>query len=98
MLTEQWQALTETKAPGVFKPFAQALQVDLAEDAEEAPTRTHNGYRLGRKRLIELFEALQLIGVHHYFINVKFARRSAPEIVEELAAEVLPLFLTLEDA
>ena len=94
VLTEQWQALTEEKAPGTFKPFAQALQVDLAEDAEEAPTRIHNGYRLGRKRLIELFEALQSIGIHHCFINVKFARRPAPEIVEELAADVLPLFPT----
>lgn len=90
VLTEQWRALTGD----TFKPFAQALQLDLAEDPEEAPSRIHNGYRLGHKRLIELFEALQSIGVNHCFINLKFARRPAPEIVDELAAAVLPLFPT----
>jgi luciferase-type oxidoreductase len=93
VLTEQWHAASGD----TFKPFAQALQVDLADDPEEAPTQIHNGYRLGRKRLIELFEALQHIGVNHCFMNVKFARRPAPEIVEELAAEVLPLFPTPDD-
>lgn len=91
---ERWRRLTGDAAPGLFKPFAQGLSVDLDDDPEAAPSQIHNGYRLGRNRLIELFEALEFIGVNHCFMNFKFARRPAGEILDELAAEVLPLFPT----
>ena len=97
-LADRWRALTGDAAPGLFKPFAQGLHVDLAEDADEDPRLIHNGYRLGRKRLIELFEVQQHIGVNHCIINLKFARRPAAEAVQEIAEEVLPLFPTPAEA
>ena len=92
LVIEQWRAKVAACSPDRPKPFAQGLHVDLAEDPEEAPTLIHNGYRLGRARLIELFDSLQHIGVNHCLLNFKFAPRPAAEIVEEIAAEVLPRF------
>lgn len=96
-VVENMRRLTDAHAPGVFRPIGQGLHIDLDDDPEAPPMNIHNGYRLGRKRLIELFEALRHIGVNHTFLNFKFGRRPAGEVMEEIAAEVLPLFPTQTD-
>jgi luciferase-type oxidoreductase len=78
-----------------FKPFAQSLYIDLTEDPNEGPTSIHLGFRSGHKFLIEFLNALQEVGVNHVFINNKYSRRPAEEVIQELAEEVVPLFPAL---
>ncbi|MEM7522901.1 MAG: LLM class oxidoreductase [Pseudomonadota bacterium] len=91
-----WKAVSPQKAPGAFRPFAQSLFIDLADDPEAAPSPIFLGYRLGRRRLVEHLEKLNAIGVHHVFFNLRRSMRPAAEVVEELGAEVLPLFSSHE--
>ncbi len=78
-----------------FKPFAQSLYIDLTENPNEGPTSIHLGFRSGHKFLIEFLNALQEVGVNHVFINNKYSRRPAEEVIQELAEEVVPLFPAL---
>ncbi|MBD2256104.1 LLM class oxidoreductase [Pseudanabaena sp. FACHB-2040] len=86
----QWQELTAEHAPGVFKPFAQSLYVDLAEDPDSPVMPIHLGYRLGRNRLIDLLQALEVMGVNHVVFNLKYGQRPASEVLEEIGQAVLP--------
>lgn len=88
----EWRRLTEQYAPGVFKPFAQSLYIDLTEEPNVPPTPIHLGYRLGRYRLIEHLQALQEIGVNHVGLNLKYSKRPAAEVIEEVGSEVLQHF------
>lgn len=75
-----------------FKPFIQSLYVDLASEHELKPTPIHLGYRLGRNSLIELLKEQQSIGINHIIINLKYCRREAESVIDELGKYVLPLF------
>lgn len=84
---QQWRSLT-----GNFKPFAQSLYIDLAEDPDEAPSPIHLGLRAGRRHLIDYLSSLRRIGVNHVGLNLKYATRPAHDIVAELGDHVLPHF------
>jgi luciferase-type oxidoreductase len=87
---QEWRRLTEQFAPGVFKPYAQSLYIDLLDNPASSPTPIHLGYRLGRERLIELLQYLRDIGVNHVGLNLKYGERPAAEVLEEVGQEVLP--------
>lgn len=93
-LVHAWQETTRQHAPGIFKPFAQSLYIDLAEEPGTEPTRIHLGYRLGHRWLCEFLHGLQGLGVHHVILNLKYGSRPAAEVLEELGQEVLPHFPT----
>ncbi len=93
-IIQDWQHLTEQLAPGVFKPYAQSLYIDLVEKPDTTAIPIHLGYRLGRHYLIDLLQHLQAIGVNHVAFNFKYSQRPAAEILEELGQEVLPHFQT----
>jgi luciferase-type oxidoreductase len=92
MVVNEWRRATQEAAPGVFRPFGQSLYIDLAQDPNEEPRPIHLGYRLGRKRLIDLLATLQEIGVNHVILNLKYGQRPASDVLEEVGQEVLPLF------
>ncbi len=75
-----------------FKPFIQSLYIDLATEPQLQPTPIHLGYRLGRNSLVKLLSNLKEIGVNHVIINLKYSKRSAEEVVDELGKYVLPNF------
>src|SRR5699024_5036923 len=51
---ERWRSLVrEVHDDEVFKPFAQSLQVDLAEGPDEAASPISFGFRIGRNRLVD---------------------------------------------
>ena len=88
-IIRQWRA--EGSAAGVSdRPVLQPLYVDLAEDASEAPSPIHLGYRLGAQRLVEHLQSLQSIGVNHVAINLRFNRADTETTLRRLADEVLP--------
>lgn len=87
-----WKRLTAEAAPGQFKPFAQSLYVDLTDDPHTTPTPIRLGLRLGRTVFIELLKNLEACGVNHVILNLKYGTRLAGDVLEELGAEVVPLF------
>ncbi|MDY0960680.1 LLM class oxidoreductase [Massilia sp. CFBP9026] len=89
-LVRQWRAATPT-----FKPFAQSLYIDLAEDANEAPSPIFLGLRTGHRFLVGYLEQLRAIGVNHVGLNLKYGRRPAHEVVQELGEFVAPHFPAL---
>lgn len=78
-----------------FKPFSQSLYVDLSEDPDEPISPIQLGIRAGHRHLIEYLGAFQSIGVNHVGLNLKYGRRPAYEVVQELGEHVVPHFPAL---
>lgn len=93
-----WRTLVEQLDPGIFKPFAQSLYIDLTEAPDTPAMPIHLGYRLGRNQLVALLHKLQLVGVNHVVLNLKYGHRPAAEVLEEVGQEVLPYFYLTQDA
>jgi luciferase-type oxidoreductase len=89
-LAARWRATAAEAAPGLFRPFAQSLYVDLAADPDAPPQPIHLGFRGGRKVLLGFLEGLRTAGVNHVALNLKYGVRSAGEVIEEIGGEVLP--------
>jgi luciferase-type oxidoreductase len=82
-----WRSLTEG-----FKPFSQSLYVDLSDNPDEPPTPIHLGLRTGYRFLIDYLNTLQEIGVNHVALNLKYGKRPAHEMVQEIGEHVVPNF------
>ena len=89
-LVAKWRAAVEVVSPGVFKPFVQSLYVDLADDPAEPPRPIHLGFRAGRNFVLDFLNELAGAGVNHVILNLKYGRRDAGEVLEEIGREVLP--------
>jgi luciferase-type oxidoreductase len=89
-LVDRWRDLVATVAPGIFKPFTQSCYVDLADNPNEPPTPIHLGLRGGRNVIFQFLDALRAIGVNHVILNLKYGRRDAGEVLEEIGQEILP--------
>ncbi|HEY0124973.1 MAG TPA: LLM class oxidoreductase [Rhizobium sp.] len=87
-----WQRVAQTEAADAFRPFAQSMFIDLAEEPDAAPEPIFLGYRLGRNRLIEELQGFARAGVHHVTFNLRHSQRPAGEVMAELAEYVLPVF------
>ncbi|MBR0643106.1 TIGR03571 family LLM class oxidoreductase [Plastoroseomonas hellenica] len=87
-----WRRYVAKRGDGDPKPFAQALNIDLQDDPAAPSTAAEFGLRLGRHALTRHILDLQSIGVDHLMLNPARGRRPAAEVVEELAAELVPLF------
>ena len=79
----------------VFKPFAQSLQIDLAENPDETASPIDFGFRIGRRPLVDHLEDLRGIGVNHVQLGLGPGRRSVREVLEELVEHVVPRFPAL---
>lgn len=86
----QWRTATPH-----FKPFAQSLYIDLAEDANEAQSPIFLGLRTCHRFLVGYLEQLHVIGVNHVGLNLKYGKRPAHEVVQELGEYVTPRFAAL---
>jgi hypothetical protein len=76
-------------SPGVFKPFAQSLYLDLAEDPDAPLEPIHLGFRSGRKFALLVLDTLQLAGVNHVALNLKYGKRAAGEVLDEVGREII---------
>jgi len=84
---EKWRSLTQG-----FKPFSQSLYVDLSDNPDEPPTPIFLGFRAGHRFLIQYLDRLRRIGVNHVGLNLKYGRRPAHEVVQEIGEFVVPHF------
>jgi len=89
-LVAKWRGAVKMVSPGVFKPFVQSLYVDLADVPAEPPRPIHLGFRAGRNFLLDFLDELAGAGVNHVILNLKYGRRAASEVLEEIGREVLP--------
>ena len=88
---KSWKKTLE-KGDSKFKPFLQSLYIDLDENDQAEATPIHLGYKLGMNALIRHINSLKDIGVNHVILNLKYAQRSADDILDELGEKLLPLF------
>jgi len=89
-LVAKWRAAVEVVSPDAFKPFVQSLYVDLADEPAEPPRPIHLGFRAGRNFVLDFLNELAGAGVNHVILNLKYGRRAADEVLEEIGREVLP--------
>ena len=87
-----WHHAVELAEPGAFRPAGQSLYIDLAAAPDHPPQPIHLGWRLGRDHLVELLSTLEVAGASHVILNLKYGRRPADEVLEELGHWVVPRF------
>lgn len=97
-LAARWRAAVADAAPDTFKPFAQSFYVDLTDDPGHPPEPIHLGIRGGRTVVFRFLDALRTAGVNHVILNLKYGRRNAGEVLEEIGREILPLLRDAEPA
>lgn len=91
-IVHRWRSTVAAVLPGQYKPFVQSYFIDLVSNQNEPATPIHLGNRLGRNALIRHLRAARHIGVDHLIFNLKYGKRPANEVLEELAEYVLPEF------
>ncbi len=75
-----------------WKPFMQSLYVDLLEDKKAKPSIIHLGFKTGADYLNAHLKSLEIHGVNHVILNLKYGSRPAEVVLEELGELVLPNF------
>lgn len=83
---DEWAQATEGRGA-----FISAFHLDLLADPEAAPEPIRFGARMGRRAAIRHFRALAAAGVDHLAINLRQSQRDLPEVLDEIAAEILPV-------
>jgi luciferase-type oxidoreductase len=91
-VVHRWRSTVEAVLPGQYKPFVQSYFIDLVDNKNEPPTPIHLGHRLGRNALVTHLRASRHIGVDHLIFNLKYGKRPAAEVLDELAQYVVPEF------
>ncbi|MBZ0233050.1 MAG: TIGR03571 family LLM class oxidoreductase [Deltaproteobacteria bacterium] len=89
-LAAQAALVAEWQRASAGKPFAQSLYIDLDRSPSAPPRQIHLGWSLGRDALVQLLVELRRAGVGHIALNLKYGRRAAADVVDELGNEVLP--------
>lgn len=87
-----WRTAVERVAPGEFRAFGVAMRLDLSASPNEKAKSIPLGYRVGSAGLVDLLRDMQNSGVNHVSLNLPASARPPREVIEELAAEVLPEF------
>lgn len=70
----------------------QSLYVDVTKDSNVKPTPIHLGFKSGTAYLNDHLKLLELYGVNHVILNLKYGSRPANELIEEIGEKVLPNF------
>jgi luciferase-type oxidoreductase len=93
-----WRAAVDRVAPGEFRAFGVAMALDLAANVDEPAQERSLGYRTGRRDLVKILREMRDTGTHHVTLNLQASGRPTREILEELAADVLPEFQTADES
>jgi luciferase-type oxidoreductase len=87
-----WRAAVDRAAPGQFRMFGTAMRLELSDDTNEPPSRVNLGVRTGSKGLVDVLAQMRDSGTHHVSLNLSGVRRPVTDVLDELAAAVLPAF------
>ncbi|EDP95836.1 TIGR03571 family LLM class oxidoreductase [Kordia algicida OT-1] len=91
MVMQQWN-MALSKASEGWKPFMQSLYVDLVDDTKANPTPIHLGFRSGTEYANTHLKLLEKFGVNHVILNLKYASKSAAEMIEIIGEEIVTNF------
>ncbi len=80
----------QAKVTTDFRGFGQSMVLELLARPEAAYEEINLGGRTGRRGLIEALSAMRDAGIHHVAFNLIAQGRPASEVMEEIAADVLP--------
>ncbi|MGE7835685.1 LLM class oxidoreductase [Viridibacillus arvi] len=86
-LIQKWRHATDT-----FKPFIQPITIDLSANPNEAPKPIQGGFRAGRNFIVDYLSAYEAAGVNHIMFGLKYSKRPAAEVIQELGEFVVPKF------
>lgn len=70
--------------------FISAFHLDLDSDASAPLTPIRFGARGGRRAVLAHFQALADAGVDHLAINLRQSQRAPAEVLDEIAADIMP--------
>lgn len=73
-----------------FRGFGQSMVLELLDRPDAIYEEINLGARSGRRALIEMLSAMREAGIHHVAFNLISDKRSPAEVMEEIAAEVMP--------
>ncbi|WP_232371763.1 LLM class oxidoreductase [Leptospira ainazelensis] len=91
LVVSHWRNVVEEVWGDRFLPFAQSLYIDLQKNPNSLPKNIHLGFSSGRNFVTEILLLLRKIGVNHVVLNLKYGKRPAWEVLEELIEFVLPV-------
>ncbi len=80
----------QAKVTADFRGFGQSMVLELLDRPEAAYEEINLGGRTGRRGLIEALSAMRDAGIHHVAFNLIAQGRPAGEVMEEIAADILP--------
>ncbi|KAA1180489.1 TIGR03571 family LLM class oxidoreductase [Rhizobium tropici] len=80
----------QTKVVTDFRGFGQSMVLDLLDKSDAPYEEVNLGGRTGRRGLIETLSPMREAGIHHVAFNLIAQGRSLGEVMEELAADILP--------
>lgn len=87
-MVERWRA----ECGGQFKPFAESMWLDLAEDADLPVAGRDFGYRTGRAGLLKILRSQRAMGINHVSLHLSRGGRAVESVLAELAEYVVPEF------
>lgn len=91
-IVQSWRNTVAEITGGHSKPFGQSLYIDLLADPDAPGRPIHLGYSAGRNYIIKHLRALELLGVNHVILNLKYGSRPAKEVIQEIGEFVIPEF------
>ncbi|WP_176052318.1 TIGR03571 family LLM class oxidoreductase [Paraburkholderia caribensis] len=86
-----WRAAVDRLPAPAFRAFGVAMRLDLSDNPHEPATPLSLGYRAGRHALLAVLDDMRENGTHHVTLNLG-SDRPVRDVMEELAADVLPKF------
>ena len=78
------------KVTADFRGFGQSMVLDLLDNPQASYEEINLGVRAGRRGLIDAVSAMREAGIHHVAFNLVTQGRPPGEVIEEIAAEILP--------
>ncbi|MGU7851248.1 LLM class oxidoreductase [Burkholderia orbicola] len=86
-----WRAAVERLASPQFRAFGVSMRLDLAANPDTPATALPLGYATGRRALVDILQDMRAAGTHHVTLNPG-SDRPVRDVIEEIAAHVLPVF------
>ncbi|MDE1991135.1 MAG: TIGR03571 family LLM class oxidoreductase [Rhizobiaceae bacterium] len=87
-----WSAAVKKVDPERSPAFATAFRLQFEDDRNAPPQQLDFGLQVGRDGLIAELLALRDMGAQHVMFNLTGGARPTQEVMQELAADVLPQF------
>ena len=90
-IIDDWRARTEA-AGRPRKPAMQSLYVDVMDDPDAPGQPIHLGFRSGVNFLLGYLKSLEVAGINHVALNLRFNRGEFETTLHCLAEHILPEF------